>query len=97
MRILKQLLNCKINWGDIMFIKETCVLRFKKLCAEKNITINKLATISGITPSTVYSMFDNNRKDLSIITIKKLCDGLDISLTDFFADDLFYNLDQELK
>ncbi len=80
-----------------MQIKQATVFRFKKLCKEKGITYNELATRSGVTPSTVYSMMDSNRKDLSIITIKKLCDGLDISITDFFQDDVFIGLSQEIK
>ncbi len=80
-----------------MQIKQATVFRFKKLCKENGITYNELATRSGVTPSTVYSMMDSNRKDLSIITIKKLCDGLDISITDFFQDDVFIGLSQEIK
>lgn len=80
-----------------MCIKEAIVLRFKEICSEKDITYNELATRSGITPSTVYSMMDNRRKDLSVITVKKLCDGLDINLCDFFSSDIFNNLEQEIK
>ncbi|MEG0895553.1 MAG: helix-turn-helix transcriptional regulator [Oscillospiraceae bacterium] len=80
-----------------MTIKEAVVLRFKKICIDKNIKYNQLANSSGVTPSTVYSMMDSNRKDLSIITIKKLCDGLDISISDFFDDNIFKNLEQEIK
>ena len=58
---------------------------------------NGLATVSCVTPSTVYSLMDENRKDLSVITLKKLCDGLDISISDFFDDDLFRGLEQEIK
>ncbi len=80
-----------------MQIKEAVVLRFKNLCEQHNIKYNELATRSGVTPSTVYSMLDANRKDLSIITIKKLCDGLNITISDFFDDALFIELDQEIK
>lgn len=79
-----------------MQIKETIVLRFQQLCRQRNIRYNELATLSGVTPSTVYSMMDNRRKDLSIITIKKLCDGFGITLGDFFSDPLFDNLEQEI-
>ena len=58
---------------------------------------NELANISGITPSTVYSMMDINRRDLSIITIKKLCDGLDMTLGEFFSTPEFDSLEQEIK
>ena len=58
---------------------------------------NELATVSGITPSTVYSMLDKRRKELSINLIKKLCDGLDITLGEFFSAVVFDNLEQEIK
>ncbi len=80
-----------------MDVKEAVVLRFSTLCKEKNIRVNELATRSGVTPSTAYSMFDKSRHDVSIVTIKKFCDGLDISLKDFFDDDLFISLEQEIK
>lgn len=79
-----------------MQIKEAIVLRFKNICKQNNLKYNELATRSGITPSTVYSMMDANRKDLSILTIKKLCDGLDISITEFFNDEIFKGLEQEI-
>ena len=59
--------------------------------------INELANLSGVTPSTAYSMLDSKRRDVSIITIKKFCDGLDITLGEFFSTDEFDNLEQELK
>lgn len=80
-----------------MHFKEAVVIRFKDLCKKENIKYNELATRSGVTPSTVYSMMDSRRKDLSVITIKKLCDGLNISIIDFFTDNIFDNLEQEIK
>ena len=59
--------------------------------------INELANISGVTPSTAYSMMDKNRRDISITTIKKFCDGLDITLGEFFSCEVFDNLDWEIK
>lgn len=79
-----------------MNTKEAIVIRFQRLCEGKAIRYNELATRSGVTPSTVYSMMDSKRKDLSVITVKKLCDGLGISLADFFNDELFKGLDQEI-
>jgi DNA-binding Xre family transcriptional regulator len=58
---------------------------------------NELATVSGVTPSTVYSLMDASRKDLSVITLKKLCDGLDMTITEFFDDELFKTLEQEIR
>ena len=80
-----------------MQIKEAIVLRFNNICKEKNIRYNELANLSGVTPSTVYSMMDARRKDLSVVTLKKLCDGLDISLTEFFDTDYFRELEQEIR
>lgn len=79
-----------------MQIKEAIVLRMQNICKERNIKYNELATRSGVTPSTVYSMMDASRKDLSVITLKKLCDGLDMTITDFFDDDIFRTLEQEI-
>lgn len=79
-----------------MGIKEAVVLRIKNLCAEKGITINALATISGITPSSVYSSINPSRKDIGVVLIKKLCDGLEISIDEFFDDEIFKGLEQEI-
>ena len=80
-----------------MLIKDAVVLRLQTICKERNIKYNELATRSGVTPSTVYSLMDINRRDLSIITLKKICDGLDMTITDFFDDDIFKSLEQEIK
>lgn len=79
-----------------MSVKDVVVKRFKELCNERNIKINELANISGVTPSTAYSMMDSRRRDISIITIKKFCDGLDITLGEFFSTDEFDDLEQEI-
>ncbi|MBP3390744.1 MAG: helix-turn-helix transcriptional regulator [Clostridia bacterium] len=80
-----------------MSVKDAVVNRFKELIKERDIKVNELANISGVTPSTAYSMFDKSRRDISIITIKKFCDGLEISLGDFFSTPEFDNLEQEIK
>ncbi len=80
-----------------MSAKDAVVDRFQQLCKERNIKINELATLSGVTPSTVYSLMDPRRREVSITTIKKLCDGLDISLGDFFSAEEFDQLDQEIE
>ena len=66
-----------------MTVKEAVVNRFIELCKARNIRTNELANISGVTPSTVYSMLDERRKDASITVIKKFCAGLEITLGDF--------------
>lgn len=80
-----------------MDIKDVIVERFLELCKEKGIKINELANISGVTPSTAYSMMDKHRRDISIRTIKKFCDGLEISLGEFFSTKEFDRLEQEIK
>ena len=80
-----------------MDIKDVIVNRFNELCAERNICINERANISGVTPSTAYSMMDKNRRDISIRTIKKFCDGLEITLGEFFSTKDFDDLEQEIK
>ena len=80
-----------------MRMKEAIVRRFQQLCQEQNIKYNELAPLSGVTPSTVYSMMDSRRKDVSVVTVKKLCDGLGISIPNFFNDPLFDYLEQEIQ
>lgn len=80
-----------------MSVKDVVVKRFMELCKERNIKINELANISGVTPSTAYSMMDEKRRDVSIVTIKKFCDGLGITLGEFFSTLEFDNLEQEIK
>ena len=80
-----------------MGIKNAVVMRIKELCKEKGIKFNTLATESGVTPSTVYSLLDESRKDVGILVLKKLCDGMGISITDFFDSDIFRNLEQVIK
>lgn len=80
-----------------MSVKDAVAARFLSLCLERNIRPNELATLSGVTPSTVYSMLDRRRRDLSILTIKKLCDGLEITLGEFFSTPEFDALEQEIK
>jgi len=78
-------------------VKEAAVFRFREIMEQRSIRPNELANLSGVTPSTVYSMLDEKRKELSINTIKKLCDGLEITLGEFFSADVFDNLEQEIK
>lgn len=82
--------------GICMNISEAVAMRILELCREKNITVNKLSTISGITQSTVNDIVNHKAKNIGIITIKKLCDGLDMTITEFFENDLFRNLEQEM-
>ena len=80
-----------------MAVKDPVAKRFAEICKERGIKPNELATLAGVTPSTVYSMLDVRRRDVSMVTIKKLCDGLGVSLGDFFSAPEFDALEQELK
>ena len=79
-----------------MNISEAVAKRILELCEQNNITVNKLSTISGVTQSTVNDIVNHKARNIGIVTIKKLCDGLDMTITDFFDTDLFRLLEQEL-
>jgi len=78
-------------------VKPTIVKRLLQVCDERKIALNDLAVRSGVTPSTVYSLIKCERKDMSVITLKKLCDGLEISLLEFFDSEIFAELEQEVR
>ena len=80
-----------------MNIGEAVVKRILELCKEYNITINKLSTLSGITQSTLNNIVSGRNNSATISTIKKLCDGLNITIIDFFNTEDFLNLEQELQ
>ena len=80
-----------------MHVKDAVVARFQAICKQRNIKPNELATCSGVTPSTVYSMLDPRRRDVSIVTVKKLCDGLELTLGEFFSTPEFNELEQEIQ
>ena len=80
-----------------MNISEAVIKRITDLCHERNMTINALSNASGITQSTVNDIVNGTTYNTGIATIKKLCDGLDISVREFFSADLFQSLEQELK
>lgn len=72
------------------------MLRIRDLCKEKNIKISQLAYEAGMPPSTLKNIMNGNSKNTGIVTIKIICDGLDISLDDFFQCGLFKKLEQEI-
>lgn len=67
------------------------------LCEQKGMTIHKLATESGVAPSTIKNILYGKSFNPGVVTIKMLCDGLGITLREFFADEAFEQLDQEIK
>lgn len=80
-----------------MNISEAVSKRILELCNERNITVNKLSTISAVTQSTVSDIVNNKAKNIGIVTIKKLCDGLEITISEFFNTEYFKNLEQEIR
>lgn len=79
-----------------MNVKDATAKRIELLCKERGIAFNELANICGMTPSTIYSILDSKRRNISLSTVKKICDGLEISLGDFFNHPLFDTLGQEI-
>lgn len=80
-----------------MNIGEAVKQRIVDLCEERNITFNKLATIGGITQSTINNIVSGRNNSATVSTIKKICDGLEITIGEFFSCELFDNLEQEIK
>ena len=71
--------------------------RILELCRQRHITINRLATLSGVTQSTLNNIVSGRNNSATVATIKKLCDGLDITLRDFFNVPAFDDLEQEIQ
>lgn len=80
-----------------MDAKEAVSRRIQELCAQRKLTINALANLCGVSPSTVYSMLNSKSQNPGVVSLQKICDGLDISLREFFDSSLFEGLEQEIK
>lgn len=80
-----------------MNIGEAVRLRILELCKERDISVNKLSTICGVTQSTVSNIVSGRNRSATISTIKKLCDGLGLTIQEFFESELFQDLEQEIK
>ena len=80
-----------------MTIGEACRERILDLCKERGITVNKLAIISGVTQSTLNNIVSGRNNSVTVSTLKKLCDGLEISILDFFSVKIFAELEQEIR
>lgn len=80
-----------------MTIGEAVRERILELCAERDMTINKLSTISGITQSTVNNIVGGRNYSTTVSTIQKLCDGLGITIVEFFDNDRFREIEPEVK
>ena len=79
-----------------MVIGTAVRLRILAICGQRNMTVNKLSTISGITQSTLNNIVSGRNRSATVSTIKKICDGLEVSIIEFFDDDLFRALEQEI-
>ena len=80
-----------------MRVGEAVKLRILELCKENHITLNKLSTICGITQSTLNNIISGRNATTTVSTIQKVCDGLEITILEFFSSPLFENLEQEIK
>ena len=80
-----------------MRTKEAIANRILQLCNERGIAVNELANLSGVSPSTVYSLLNEKSQNPGAVTIKKLCDGLEITLGEFFSTPVFDSLEQEIQ
>lgn len=80
-----------------MDTREAVANRIRDLCREKGITPNGLSNIAAVPQATIKSILNGESKNPGIVTIKKLCDGLDITITEFFSTDDFKDLEQEIK
>ncbi len=80
-----------------MSTKEAVAKRIIELCNERNIAINALANLSGVSPTTIYSMLNEKSQNPGVVSIKKLCDGIDMTLREFFDSPIFDDIEQEIK
>ncbi len=80
-----------------MTIKEAVTKRILELCGQRGITVNKLAVMSGITQSTLGNIVGGRNNSTTVSTVQKICDGLEISIIDFFNCETFSDIEQEIK
>lgn len=80
-----------------MTIGEAVKARVLELCQEKELTINRMSIVSGVTQSTVNNFISGRNHSITLSTLKKLCDGMNITVPEFFSSELFENLEQELR
>ncbi len=80
-----------------MGVGEAVRRRIMELCQERKLSINKLCTMSGVTQSTVNNIISGRNNSATVATVKKLCDGLGITIEDFFHSPLFQDLEQEIQ
>lgn len=77
-----------------MDMGEICSKRIHQLCNERKISLNKLSILCGMTQSTLGNITSGRSKNPTLTTIKKICDGINLSLVDFFDSELFNEIDE---
>jgi len=77
--------------------KEAVAKRIQTLCSERGMAVNALANVCGVPPSTIYSMLNRKSQNPGVISIQKICDGLEISIREFFDDPIFERLEPVIK
>lgn len=80
-----------------MRIGEAVRLRILELCAQRNLSVNKLSALSGMTQSTLNNIVSGRNNSATVSTVKKICDGLEITIQEFFDADIFRDLEQEIR
>ena len=80
-----------------MNTKDAVAARIVELCQQRDLAVNALANIAGVAPSTIYSMLNQKSKTPGVVSIKKLCDGLQITVREFFDSDLFDETEQKIQ
>ena len=87
-----------LYWGEfVLQVQEATVKRIQELCADRNIKINELARSAGIAPSTLKNVMNGGSKNTGIVTIAQICDGLNITVKEFFDSKVFEELEQEIS
>ena len=91
------LMTMRLKEALRMDTQQAIALRIRRLCQARKITPNGLSYLAGVSQSTIKSILNGESRNPGAVTIKKLCDGLDITLGEFFSDPLFENLEQEIQ
>ncbi|MBR2925530.1 MAG: helix-turn-helix transcriptional regulator [Clostridia bacterium] len=80
-----------------MTVKEAVAMRILELCQQRSLAVSGLANLCGVSPSTIYSMLNHKSQNPGVVSLQKLCDGLNITLREFFNSNLFDNLEPEIQ
>ncbi len=79
----------------MMKIRDAIAQKIKKICLEKKISLNQLANMCYLRQSTLQTIMDGKSKNPKMLTVIRICDGLNVKLKDFFDDKLFEHLERE--